>query len=80
MAENEGKIGAPGSEVELPVTWGDVVHYLRGCEFPISRDDLVAYARYHGGTPGLVADLKNMEDREYQNLDDVKREFEKQVR
>ncbi len=79
MITDKSKMGAPGSEVELPVTWGDVIHFLRGMEFPCTREDLVNFATYKGGTPGLLADLQNLEDREYSGMEDVRQEFQKQV-
>ncbi len=50
-----------------------IAHTLRGLDFPKNKDELVNYARHHGGeaNPEVLDVLSRLPDRHYGSIFDV---------
>ncbi len=49
----------------------NVTNYLRGIQFPVTRDDLIRHARNQGADDDIIQVLNGMPDRRYNDMADV---------
>ncbi len=49
----------------------NISHHLKGIEFPASRQDLVRHAQKGGADEEVLGVLKQMPERQYDNMADV---------
>ncbi|HOI57705.1 MULTISPECIES: DUF2795 domain-containing protein [unclassified Methanoculleus] len=58
----------------------DLQSYLKGMDYPASRQDLIAHARGHNAPEEAVATLEQFSDRTYRSAADVSVEFGRETR
>jgi hypothetical protein len=71
-----GKLPSKRAEHNVRTDWGDT---LLGLRFPASRDQLIEQARAYGMDDQIVEVLRNMPERQYRSMDDVKKDLGGQV-
>lgn len=49
----------------------NILHHLKGTDFPAKRDDLVAKAKANDAEPDVLDILKQLPDQEYHNMAEV---------
>lgn len=53
----------------------DVEHALKGIDFPKNKNEIVEYAQKNNASNEIIDDLKEIQDRTYNNAADVAQEF-----
>lgn len=53
----------------------DVQKYLKGVEFPTSKDDLIRQARNNGAPEELITNIENFEDDQFGGPQDVMKAY-----
>ncbi len=53
----------------------DLAQGLKGADFPMSKKELVQYARQNGAAEEIVQTIEEMPDREYESMADVQQGF-----
>jgi hypothetical protein len=64
----EARMGRPGGG-----SMANVVHYLKGIDFPANREEVLRYARSRGAPAAVIEQLKELEDRDFENMADLTR-------
>ncbi len=76
-----GKIGGPkGGEAALhseKVSASTIQLYLKGIDYPVSRDELINHAKSNGAPDNVMSFLNRLPEREYRYPTDVEEEFGK---
>jgi hypothetical protein len=71
-----GKLPSKRAEHNVRTDFGDS---MLGLRFPASREELVEQARAYGMDDQIVEVLRNMPERQYRSMDDVKKDLGGQV-
>lgn len=65
MARTTGSRGVGGRSA------ANIAHYLKGIDFPASKDDLITHAKENDAEDVVIEELGKMPDHEYTNMADV---------
>lgn len=58
----------------------DIEHAIKGIDFPKNKNEIVSYAQQQGASEDILADFRELPDRQYNNAADLAQEFKgKQV-
>lgn len=52
----------------------DIKKYISGVNFPVGKDDLIAFARDHGAPQQFIQLIENFTDKEYRDEGEVTEE------
>ncbi|HEY3423797.1 MAG TPA: DUF2795 domain-containing protein [Negativicutes bacterium] len=66
-------VGRGGGESPANVTKN-----LKGIDFPAKKQDLIKHAQHEHADKDVLSQLQNIEDREYQNMADVMKDYGKE--
>lgn len=53
----------------------NVQKYLKGVEYPTTRDDLIVQARHNGAPEEIIENIENFEDKEFGGPQDVMKAY-----
>lgn len=49
----------------------NIAHSLKGASFPLTKDELIEHAQSNGAPEEVVNKLKNLESKNFNNMNDV---------
>jgi hypothetical protein len=55
----------------------NITHGLKGMDFPASKKELIQQAKHNKATKEVSDEIENFEDRQYESMADVMREYGK---
>ncbi len=53
----------------------NIAKHLRGIDFPVNKQDLIEHAKKNGADDAAIKMFNEMEDREYNSIKDVMKEY-----
>lgn len=59
----------------MNASMADVEHALKGIDFPKNKNEVIQYAKNNKASNEIVADLRELPDRTYNNAADLAQEF-----
>jgi hypothetical protein len=59
----------------MAVSAKDLAKYIKGAEFPYTKDELIQLARSNGAPEEVINSIRHLEDRNYNSPVDVEKEF-----